>query len=97
MSGLNLDVPDEYDEWPHDARAFVLAEANTAQELRQEIDSLAGMEHKSDADAPQAFTTDELAQIVMALGGWSSYDAIEPYLAAPTEENINRAMADAEL
>ena len=24
----------------------------------------------------------------MALGGWSSYDAIEPYLAAPTEENI---------
>lgn len=31
-------------------------------------------------------------RIVMALGGWSSYDAIEPYLAAPTEENINRAM-----
>lgn len=26
--------------------------------------------------------------IVMALGGWSSYDAIESYLAAPTEENI---------
>jgi len=69
MSGLNLDVPEEYDDWPYDARAFVLAEANTAQELRQEIDSLAGMEHEPDADAPQAFTTDELAQIVMALGG----------------------------
>ena len=27
-------------------------------------------------------------RIVMALGGWSSYDAIEPYLAAPTEQNI---------
>lgn len=27
-------------------------------------------------------------RIVMALGGWSSYDAVEPYLAAPTEENI---------
>jgi integrase len=27
-------------------------------------------------------------RIVMALGGWNSYDAIEPYLAAPTEENI---------
>ena len=27
-------------------------------------------------------------RIVMALGGWSSYDAIEPYLAAPTEKNI---------
>jgi len=41
--GLNLTVPDEADEWPHEARAFVLAEANTAADLRQEIDSLAGM------------------------------------------------------
>jgi hypothetical protein len=29
----------------------------------------------------------------MALGGWSSYDAIEPYLAAPTEENIIDSMS----
>jgi integrase len=33
-------------------------------------------------------------RIVMALGGWSSYDAIEPYLAAPTEENIIQSMSD---
>jgi integrase len=32
-------------------------------------------------------------RIVMALGGWSSYDAIEPYLAAPTEENIINSMS----
>jgi integrase len=32
-------------------------------------------------------------RIVMALGGWSSYDAIEPYLAAPTEENIIHSMS----
>jgi len=31
-------------------------------------------------------------RIVMALGGWSSYDAIEPYLAAPTEDNIIDSM-----
>ncbi len=31
-------------------------------------------------------------RIVMALGGWSSYDAIEPYLAAPTESNIIESM-----
>ena len=31
-------------------------------------------------------------RIVMALGGWSSYDAIEPYLAAPTESNIIDSM-----
>jgi hypothetical protein len=31
-------------------------------------------------------------RIVMALGGWSSYDAIKPYLAAPTEANIINSM-----
>jgi len=35
------------------------------------------------------------ARIVMALGGWNSYDAIEPYLAAPTEENIIESMRTA--
>ena len=69
MSGLNLEIPDEYDGWPHDAQAFVLAEANTSQELRQEIDSLVGMSHEPGTDVPQSFTKDELAQIVMALGG----------------------------
>jgi integrase len=36
-------------------------------------------------------------RIVMALGGWSSYDAIEPYLAAPTESNINESMSRVDL
>ena len=36
-------------------------------------------------------------RIVMALGGWSSYNAIEPYLAAPTEENIIRSMSEVAL
>ncbi|WP_435362766.1 tyrosine-type recombinase/integrase [Haloarchaeobius sp. DYHT-AS-18] len=36
-------------------------------------------------------------RIVMALGGWSSYDAIEPYLAAPTEENIITSMTHVSL
>lgn len=36
-------------------------------------------------------------RIVMALGGWSSYDAIEPYLAAPSEENIIESMSAAKL
>jgi len=34
-------------------------------------------------------------RIVMALGGWNSYDAIEPYLAEPTEENIIESMRTA--
>lgn len=69
MSGLNLTIPDEADEWPHEARAFVLAEANTAADLRQEIDSLAGMTNDADDDKAAAFTKDELAQLVLALGG----------------------------
>ncbi len=36
-------------------------------------------------------------RIVMALGGWSSYNAIEPYLAAPTEDNIITSMSRVEL
>jgi integrase len=36
-------------------------------------------------------------RIVMALGGWSSYDAIEPYLAAPTESNVTESMASVDL
>jgi integrase len=36
-------------------------------------------------------------RIVMTLGGWSSYNAIEPYLAAPTEDNIISAMTSTEL
>ena len=67
--GLNLTVPDKYSEWPHDARSFVLAEANTASEIRREIDSLAGMSHDSASDTPGRFTKEELTQIVMALGG----------------------------
>jgi integrase len=36
-------------------------------------------------------------RIVMSLGGWSSYDAIEPYLAAPSEKNIIDTMTDVDL
>ena len=31
---------------------------------------------------------------MMSIGGWSSYDAIEPYLRKPTESRIGNAMAD---
>jgi hypothetical protein len=30
---------------------------------------------------------------MMAIGGWSDYSAIEPYLAAPTESRIGDAMS----
>jgi hypothetical protein len=30
---------------------------------------------------------------MMALGGWSDYSAIEPYLDVPTEAKIGRSMS----
>ncbi|WP_137284200.1 site-specific integrase [Halorussus salinisoli] len=36
-------------------------------------------------------------RVMMEIGGWSSYDAIEPYLRKPSPEVIGDEMADAEL
>jgi hypothetical protein len=35
-------------------------------------------------------------RVVMAVGGWSSFAAIEPYLNAPSEDVINEAFAKIE-
>ena len=68
--GLNLTVPDEADEWPHEARTVALEQRHSGAELREEIDSLVGMGHKSDdPQDPFYFDKSELAKIVLALGG----------------------------
>jgi integrase len=36
-------------------------------------------------------------RVVMAVGGWDSFAAIEPYLNAPSEDVIDEAFAEAEL
>jgi integrase len=36
-------------------------------------------------------------RVVMEVGGWSSFGAIEPYLNAPTEEVVNAAFAEVDL
>ncbi|WP_114578553.1 hypothetical protein [Saliphagus sp. LR7] len=65
------DVPDEWEDWPFDARAYVLAEANNAIDLRREIEDIVGMEPIEEADNGKAgqFTKAQLAMILMALGG----------------------------
>ena len=66
----DLTVPDEFGEWPFEARQFVLAEANTAIELREEICGLVGLPTKDwSSDAASQFTKAEMAMLVMALGG----------------------------
>lgn len=36
-------------------------------------------------------------RVVMAVGGWDSFQAIEPYLNAPTPDVVNEAFEDADL
>ncbi|MFC7233545.1 hypothetical protein ACFQMM_23205 [Saliphagus sp. GCM10025308] len=36
-------------------------------------------------------------RVMMEIGGWSSYDAIEPYLRKPSPEVIGEEMASASL
>lgn len=36
-------------------------------------------------------------RVVMQVGGWSSFQAIEPYLNAPTPDVVNRAFEEADL
>jgi len=69
MAG-ELTIPDEFEDWPFEARQFVLAEANDALSLRKELDSLAGL-NSEDLQKDQAgqFTKVQLATVVMALGG----------------------------
>lgn len=66
----NLDVPEEFNDWPHETRSFVLAEANTAKDLRREINALAGLSSEGvENDGAGRFTKEQLATLVMALGG----------------------------
>jgi hypothetical protein len=36
-------------------------------------------------------------RVVMAVGGWSSFDAIQPYLNEPSESVVNDAFVDADI
>lgn len=65
------DVPDGWEDWPFEARAYVLAEANSTLDLRREIENTVGMDsfdEDSDGSVGQ-FRKAQLAMIVMALGG----------------------------
>ena len=67
---LNLEVPEEFGEWPHEAKAFVLAEANETTDLRNEIHALAGIAGTvEDGTRANSFSKEQLANLIIALGG----------------------------
>lgn len=71
MSNPNgLALPDELDEWPHEARKFVLAESNTLEDLRIEMNALAGIPSDVASDpGDSSITKEEVAALILALGG----------------------------
>ena len=75
---MSVTIPPKADDWQFEAKRFAVSEANTAAEIREEIDDILG-----DSDprwveiggAPGAFTKEELAMLLLALGGPQEVDA----------------------
>ena len=75
---MSVDVPPKADDWPFEAKRSAVSEANTAAEIREEIDDILG-----DSDPrwfevggdPGQFTKGELAMLLLALGGPQGVDA----------------------
>ena len=72
----DIEVPDEYEEFPFEAKRFVLAEANTVVEIRRAINNIVGLPNEGlESDSASNLTKEELAAILMALGGPQEGDA----------------------
>ena len=96
----DLDDDDPYvDLTPGGVRAAVRRTAEAAADRTGDED----FRHVSSHDLRRRFAQRLLVdhgmnpRVVMAVGGWSSFAAIEPYLHEPTEEVINQAFDGVEL
>ena len=66
----DVSAPEEYEEFPFEAKRFVLAEANTAVELRRAVNNIVGLSNEGlESGNASKLTKEELAAILMALGG----------------------------
>jgi len=84
---------------PRAVRAVVERTAGRASEETGESDFHHVSSHDLRRRFAQRLLVDESMnpRVVMAVGGWSSFQAIEPYLNAPTADVVNQAFADAGL
>lgn len=88
-----------FDLTPRSIRAVVERTAERAAEETGDED----FQHVSSHDLRRRFAQRLLVdknvnpRVVMAVGGWSSFQAIEPYLNAPTPDVINEAFENAGL
>lgn len=65
-------VPEDADDWPFEAKAAAISERNVVEDIREEIDGIAGIPDprwtQVDLDAG-SFTKYELVIVLLALGG----------------------------
>ena len=93
--GLDDDDP-FVDLTPGGIRAVVRRTAEAAAEQTGDQDFTDVSSHDLRRRFAQRLLVDEGVnpRVVMQVGGWSSFSAIEPYLNAPTEDVVNRAFED---
>jgi len=92
----------------HHARTYELTERGVRAVVKRTAEAAAeqtgdeDFEHVSSHDLRRRFAQRLLVdenmnpRVVMQVGGWSSFQAIEPYLNAPTEEVVDDAFAEVE-
>jgi len=69
---MSVYMPPKADEWEFEARRYALAEANRLVDLREEIDAISGDDDPAwtaSGRQPGSFSKDELALVLLALGG----------------------------
>lgn len=74
---MSVSLPPEADEWQFEAKRYAVSEANTAAEIRAEIDGILGDGEPRWGETgvdPGHFTKDELAMLLLALGGPQGVD-----------------------
>lgn len=66
---MSLDYPSAYDKLEYDERVEVISAMNSNAELRTEIDDIVGLDHDWYSGQASHFTSDDMAALVIALGG----------------------------
>jgi len=95
---LNDDEP-YVDLTPGGVRAAVKRTAEAAADRTDEEDYLDVSSHDLRRRFAQRLLVDEAMnpRVVMTVGGWSSFEAMKPYLNSPSEDVINDAFDDVEV
>jgi len=96
--GLEADEP-YVDLQPDSVRAVVRRTADATADRTGDEDFRDVSSHDLRRRFAQRLLVDEGVnpRVVMAVGGWSSFQAIEPYLNAPSEDVVNQAFDEAGL